>query len=108
MAMPSPKNLVTASGKMFPPAVNENDRRFIVDEPLELCDKCKSRVTYQYDFNKRCCRARHTLELDRPRREAQYARLLETKGREYVNQRIADVKAPYLYRQGFPKSAGSQ
>lgn len=36
------------------------------------------------------------------------ARLLETEGRGYVDQRIADVKALYLYWQGFPKSAGSQ
>ena len=106
--MLNPKNLVTAIRIPFPSSVNENDRRFIVDEPLELCDKCKGGVTYQYDFNKRCCRARHTLELDRPRREAQYARLLKTDGRAYVDQRIADVKALYLFRQGFPKSAGSQ
>jgi hypothetical protein len=74
--------------------------------PMELCEHCKSGVTYQYDFNKRCCRARHTLQLDKPRRAALYARLLEKEGREYTEQRMADVKALHRYRSGVARAAG--
>ena len=79
--------------KTLPPDTNNS--------PIELCGKCKRpNTTYQYDFNKRCCRARHTLDAyDLPHRVAHYQSLEEKYGNAFANQHIQDVKELRKFRQ---------
>ena len=61
-------------------------------EPLDICPVCLAGTSYRFDFDKRCCRARHTLMLDGPMREAHYALLEEIRGKAFAGQHRADVE----------------
>ncbi len=62
-------------------------------EPLEICERCKTGVSYVFDFNRRCCRARHLSILPLFMRVAEYQVLAEREGPASVVQIRDDVKA---------------
>ena len=72
-------------------------------EPLELCAMCKAHRTYQYDFDKRCCRARHTLSMNKAMRQAKYHLLRDRYGDGYARQAKADVRALWEFYEAQKK-----
>lgn len=62
-------------------------------DDLELCEYClKKTITYVYDFNRRCCRARHTLTMPKEKQIEKLKRMAEKYGREFAEQHRADVR----------------
>ena len=66
---------------------------------LEICQTCIDGTSHQYDFNLRCCRARHSLSMSKPMRQTKYARLAEKYGAEYAQQHVRDVGLLYQFMQ---------
>lgn len=61
-------------------------------DDLVVCETCLSGKMFEFDFNKRCCRARHTLHLNKTMRKEKYAKLAQNHGKEYADQHISDVQ----------------
>ena len=66
---------------------------------LEVCEMCLKGKSLAYNFNKRCCRARHMLTLPKAIRKVKYDRIFDKRGREYTEELIADVKRIYQLQQ---------
>jgi hypothetical protein len=77
-----------------------------MDNPLELCDMCKHQRTFRYDFDRRCCRARHTLAMNKSMRQAKYALVNEKYGEDTLRQLVADVKALWEFYEGLRLAEG--
>jgi len=72
---------------------------------LEVCEICLKGKSLVYDFNKRCFRARHVLNLPKAIRKTKYQKIYEKKGREYTGALISDVQAIYQLQQSEQETA---
>jgi len=72
---------------------------------LEVCEVCRSGKRFLYDFNLRCCRARHTLTMPKAMRQKKYQQMYGKHGREYTEQLISDVQAIYQLQQSEQETA---
>jgi hypothetical protein len=80
-------------------------------QELECCPICRagpSGVSFVYDFNRRCRRARHALTLSERGRQEKYERLAEKYGPEHAEQLRRDVEAISHLREGDEAAWGAR
>ena len=66
---------------------------------LELCPDCIKKRVGIYNFNNRCCRAKHTLSMPVKSQEDKFNSCLEKYGKGYVDQLKMDMRRMEQYKK---------
>ena len=73
---------------------------------MELCQMCQHQRTFRYDFDRRCCRARHALAMNKAMRQSRYALVKAKHGEDAVRQLIGDVRQLWEFYEGLRLAEG--